>query len=145
MKKQTPESQVAEYAQRIKLEINYWNQLYQFGGSDPFWPDGTGLNLTRNHIISYKMGIHKLCEEYALPIHTEADCPTPREVDNNYMAHADLIRTKAEETLQAYLNDSSYKGLIKLQYIPFPTTGKRLFHKQNIRLCEMASASNCSG
>lgn len=73
MKKQTPVSQVAEYAQRIKLEINYWNQLYQFGGSDPFWPDGTGLNLTRNHIIAYKMDIQKLCEEYALPVPPEAD------------------------------------------------------------------------
>ena len=120
MKKQTPESQIAEYAQRTKLEINYWNQLYQFGGSDPFWPDGTGLNLTRNHIIAYKMDIQKLCEEYALPVPTEADCPTPREVDNNYMAQADLIRTKAEETLQAYLNDSSYKSLMKLQDILSP-------------------------
>jgi len=120
LKKQTPVSQVAEYAQRIKLEINYWNQLYQFGGSDPFWPDGTGLNLTRNHIIAYKMDIQKLCEEYALPVPPEADCPIPQEVEDSYMAQADLIRTKAEETLQAYLNDSSYKSLMKLQYILSP-------------------------
>lgn len=117
MKKQTPESQIAEYVLCIKRELKQWDYLYQIGGQDPFWPDGSGLNLARNHIISYKMDIQKLCEEYALPVPPEADLPTPREVDSNYMAQADLIRAKAEETLQVYLNDSSYKSLVKLQDI----------------------------
>ncbi|WP_444644339.1 hypothetical protein ACRQU7_05450 [Caproiciproducens sp. R1] len=68
MKKQTPESQIAEYAQCIKKEPGHWDHLYQIGGQDLFWPDGSGMNLTRNHIISYKIDIQKLCEEYALPV-----------------------------------------------------------------------------
>jgi hypothetical protein len=120
LKKQTPESQIAEYALCIKKELEHWNHLYHIGGQDPFWHDGTGMNLTRNHIISYKMDIQKLCEEYALPVPPEANLPTPREVETNYMAQADLIRTKAEETLQVYLNDSSYKSLMKLQDILSP-------------------------
>ena len=45
---------IEEYATQIVREINQWNYILENGCNDPFWPDGTNLNLTRNHIISYK-------------------------------------------------------------------------------------------
>nr|WP_304100552.1 hypothetical protein [Mitsuokella multacida] len=38
-----------EYARR---EFERWQDIFAHGCSDPFWPDGCNLNLTRNHILS---------------------------------------------------------------------------------------------
>lgn len=48
---------IEEYAAQIVREIGHWNYILENGCNDPFWPDGTNLNLTRNHIISYKREI----------------------------------------------------------------------------------------
>lgn len=32
-------------------DINEWNGIYEHGCSDPFWTDGTNLNLVRNRIM----------------------------------------------------------------------------------------------
>ncbi len=53
---------IEEYAHQIMLEIGHWNYILENGCNDPFWPDGTNMNLTRNHIISYKLEIAKYCE-----------------------------------------------------------------------------------
>ena len=68
---------IEEYATQIVREIGRWNYILENGCNDPFWPDGTNMNLTRNHIISYKRGT-ELPPEYYMP--------TPPEVDENYMA-----------------------------------------------------------
>ena len=48
---QTAEDKVKEYRQCIRREIEHWKDINQNGCSDPFWPDGCNMNLTRNHII----------------------------------------------------------------------------------------------
>ncbi len=45
------------------------------------------MNLTRNHILSYKREIREICEENSLPLPEEYYLPTPPEVDDNYMAN----------------------------------------------------------
>lgn len=52
-----------------------------------FWPDGCNMNLTRNHIISYKRDIAELCEENGMPLPEEYFLKIPPEVDDNYMAN----------------------------------------------------------
>ena len=48
---------------QIEKELNdsfrRWAHIMKNGAGDPFWPDGTNLNLVRNHIIYYK----QKCEE----------------------------------------------------------------------------------
>lgn len=44
------------------------------------------MNLTRNHVLSYKQQIRELCEENNISLPEEYYLPTPPEVDNNYMA-----------------------------------------------------------
>lgn len=45
------------------------------------------MNLTRNHILSYKREIREICEENSFPLPEEYYLPTPPEVDDNYMAN----------------------------------------------------------
>lgn len=63
-----------------------WSHIYHFGCSDPFWEDGTNINLVRNHIIYHKGQIEKLLGDkyYLYP-----DCyffPKPIELPNDFMA-----------------------------------------------------------
>ena len=44
------------------------------------------MNLTRNHILSYKREIREIYEENSIPLPEEYYFPTPPEIDNNYMA-----------------------------------------------------------
>lgn len=97
-------------SEKIKKELIHeferWEQTRKDGGSDPFWPDGTGMNLIRNHIISLK----KTCEEELLPEEYPPEYfrETPPEVDNNYMARAKEIRERAGKSLETYKADSDY-------------------------------------
>ena len=48
---------------QLEKELNdsfrRWAHIIKNGAGDPHWPDGTNLNLIRNHIIYYK----RMCEE----------------------------------------------------------------------------------
>ena len=106
-----------------ELEKSYarWDTLYREGGSDPFWPDGMGLNLVRNHMIGYKARIHSLIEgnqeeltlfplNYPEIWHKEL----PPEVDGDYMAKPDAIRKRALEQLELYNADPNYLYLLEV-------------------------------
>ena len=86
MKKKTPEQIIKEYTYNIIREIAIWKHIQEQGCNDPFWPDGCNMNLTRNHILSYKREIREICEENSIPLPEEYYFPTPPEIDNNYMA-----------------------------------------------------------
>lgn len=86
MKKKVELNPIEKYAQQIVREINQWNYILENGCNDPFWPDGTNMNLTRNHIISYKREIAEYCEATGTELPPEYYLPTPPEVDENYMA-----------------------------------------------------------
>lgn len=82
----TPEQNIKKCANNIVREIAAWKHLQEFGGNDPFWADGCNMNLTRNHILSYKREIREICEENDIVLPEEYYLPTPPEVDDNYMA-----------------------------------------------------------
>lgn len=89
----------------------HWQDLYEHGGRDPFWSDGCNLNLVRNHIFYYKRMIE---EDFPLYMaHELYQRPLPPEVDQHYMARADEIRKRAQQSLQIYLADPDYKYLVR--------------------------------
>lgn len=49
-----------EYARR---ELEHWREMFAHSCSDPAWPDGCNLNLTRNHIIATLRGLQDLGED----------------------------------------------------------------------------------
>ena len=49
-----------EYARR---EFERWREIFAHGCSDPAWPDGCNLNLTRNHIIATLRSLQDLGED----------------------------------------------------------------------------------
>ncbi len=85
--KKTPEQLIKECTYSIIREIGVWKHIQEYGCNDPFWPDGCNMNLTRNHILSYKREICEICEENSIPLPKEYWLPTPPEVENSYMAN----------------------------------------------------------
>lgn len=85
--KDSPEQKVKQYCGEARKEIKRWKDINQNGCSDPFWPDGVNMNLTRNHIIYYQRLIRGICAENQLPLPEEYYFSLPPEVDMNYMAN----------------------------------------------------------
>jgi len=50
-KKLSHEQEIESAKANLKRDIDRWNEINQNGCNDPFWPDGTNMNLVRNHII----------------------------------------------------------------------------------------------
>lgn len=86
MKKRTTEQELNSLRMQICQEIAHWEYINQNGCHDPFWPDGTNMNLTRNHIIYAKRQISEICERHGIPLPEEMYLPTPPEVSDYYMA-----------------------------------------------------------
>lgn len=87
MKEEAPEKKVKSYSEQIRKEISHWKDINQNGCSDPFWPDGCNMNLTRNHIIYAREQIRKICEENQFSFPEECYLSLPPEVDMDYMAN----------------------------------------------------------
>lgn len=83
MKNDTPEKQLTELCSQLTHERATWNHINENGCNDPFWPDGCNMNLTRNHIISYKRDIAELCEKAGMSLPEEYFLKIPPEVDDN--------------------------------------------------------------
>lgn len=43
-----------------RRELERWLDIFAHGCSDPCWPDGVNLNLTRNHILAAVHGLREL-------------------------------------------------------------------------------------
>lgn len=99
----------ADLGKMISQEVERWKHLQEYGGSDPFWPDGTNMNLIRNHVIYYK----RQCEEKLAPeeFPPEYQLETPPEVSNGYMARPDEIRKSAQQSLMVYEADPDFRWL----------------------------------
>lgn len=89
MKKKTPEQELKALCRDIRREIDHWDDINENGCNDPFWADGTNMNLTRNHILYAKERVADICEQHSITIPEEMYLPTPPEVDNCYMANLD--------------------------------------------------------
>lgn len=96
-KQKTVEQQIAEYEKDIGRETARWNYIMAHGSGDPFWPDGTNLNLVRNHIIYDLRKIHELRQKPTQlslfdsyqgsgSVAIEKDKRVPPEVAQNFMA-----------------------------------------------------------
>lgn len=87
MDKKSIESAIQNECKSIIDYIRRWEDINAHGCNDPFWTDGCNMNLTRNHILSYRNEIANCCEEHNLPLPEEYFLKVPPEVDDNYMAN----------------------------------------------------------
>ena len=55
-----------DYAAELEKSYACWDHLKEYGGSDPFWPDGVSMNLVRNHIIYVKAENNQLKAYYVV-------------------------------------------------------------------------------
>jgi hypothetical protein len=109
----SPEDEICRMAAEIADQIKHWEYLKIHGGSDPLWEDGVNMNLTRNHVLSYKKQIEEICNESGLPFPAEYSLPTPPEVDDDYMARTEEIRASAKLTLKLYQDNPDYAFLME--------------------------------
>ncbi len=94
--------------QELIQAYDRWERLYKNGGSDPYWTDGVNLNLVRCHIIDGRERLEELC--YFPEVYTRS---VPPEVDPQYMARKDEIRTNAQKSLEAMQENEDYQYLLK--------------------------------
>ena len=95
-------------------ELQHWQALKKYGGNDPLWPDGTNMNLTRNHMIYANMQIAELANApkqlwmfgEGIPLLDDLLISVPPEVSNDYMADVAGIKSRAGEALGAAENSS---------------------------------------
>lgn len=111
--------------QELEREFKHWDELYYHGGHDPFYADGMGLNLTRNHIIYYKRQLEELIGNEAITLFG-SEFPeiyykeTPPEMDYNYMANPEAIRERAKEQIALYEQDKHFQYLINIKDTLYP-------------------------
>lgn len=108
-KKKTPKELYDQLIKELEQSYDRWNEIYQNGGSDPFWPDGVNLNLVHNHILYYGKQIAELSTKHGFPLPDSFDLPMPPEVDTDYMARRDEIRQNAKSSLKAYKADPNFQ------------------------------------
>ena len=114
-----------ELEKELEREFKHWDTLYHHGSYDPFYADGMGLNLTRNHIIRCKQLMEELAgnQEASLfgSVFPEIYYKeTPPEVDYHYMANPEAIRARAKEQISLYEQDESFQYLLSIKDTVFP-------------------------
>lgn len=129
---------LSEYAAALEQSFKRWEELYNYGGQDPFWEDGMGLSLVRNHILSYKRQI----EEYIKNEHDsqtsmfKSSFPeiyykeTPPEIDSKYMAIPNKILDKSITFVNRIKEEPAYKYIIEHFYEVFPDKKEDAVTKQ---------------
>jgi len=113
-----------DYDKGLQNSYDHWAYLYEHGGSDPFWEDGYNLNLVRNHILYYRGIIEENPTLFGFPDIYYKEIPP--EVDNEYMARPDKIRTAARAALERYKADLNYQYLLQHRDGFTPKTRGRL-------------------
>lgn len=78
---------IPELQKQIRDSFKHWNLLRMKGGTDPGWPDGTNMNLTRNHVFHDQGKLRELCKEQKVrPCPIEAKLRPPKHVSETYCA-----------------------------------------------------------
>ena len=72
---------IAARREYVRRELEHWQDIFTNGCSDPAWPDGCNLNLTRNPILSALRSLRDLGED------TSGEY-IPPEVENGLMIPA---------------------------------------------------------
>lgn len=73
-----------ELGAEIRENMERYEELRQYGGTDPFWPDGVNMNLCRNHIIYLRKRIEQELKPEYYP--EEYYMVLPKEADPEYQA-----------------------------------------------------------
>ena len=121
-KRDGPEQKLAQEIEMCEKEYLHWQNLYEHGGSDPFYADGHNLHLVRNHIMYFKKSMEELCGEIGCELPEIYFRELPPVVPWEYMARSDEIRKAARESLAAYEADPNYLALCE--------KGKQISEKQ---------------
>lgn len=114
-----------DYGAELKNLYKRWEHLYEHGGSDPFWSDGTNLYLLRTQIINCKRKIEEENTMFLLPDAYYRDIPP--EVSRNDMARPDEIRENARKAMAIIDADENLKFVRE--------RSKSLSEKELKRLC----------
>ena len=114
-----------DYGAELENLYERWENLYEHGGSDPFWSDGTNLSLLRTQIINCKRKIEEENTMFLLPDAYYRDIPP--EVSRNYMARPDEIRENARKAM-AIIDANEDLKFVREQ-------SKNLSEKELKRLC----------
>lgn len=114
-----------DYGAELENLYKRWEHLYEHGGSDPSWSDGTNLFLLRTQIINCKRKIEEENTMFLLPNAYYRDIPP--EVSRNYMARPDEIRENARKAMAVIDADENLK-FVREQ-------SKSLSEKELKRLC----------
>lgn len=101
-----------DYEMELVREYEHWENMREYGCSDPFYDDATNMNLTRNHIIYAKKQLENLyggdMSKYPEVYFREL----PPITEKGYMAGAAQIRDRAVEVLDTYLSDANFQFLL---------------------------------
>lgn len=114
-----------DYGAELENLYKRWDYLYEHGGSDPFWSDGTNLSLLRTQIINCKRKIEEENTMFLLPDAYYRKIPP--EVPRDYMARPDEIRKNARKAMAIIDADKNLKFVRK--------QSKNLSEKELKRLC----------
>ena len=114
-----------DYNAELENLYERWDHLYEHGGSDPFWSDGTNLSLLRTQIINCKRKIEEENTMFLLPDAYYRDIPP--EVSRNYMARSDEIKENARKAM-AIIDANKDLKFVREQ-------SKSLSEKELKRLC----------
>ena len=102
-RKKTLQEQISAETNEIRREIAHWCYMREYGCSDPSWPYGANMNLTRNHVIYGKRRLEELCAKAGVDLPEEYYLPIPPEVSEQYMADMTSIRAKKLMQLHSFL------------------------------------------
>ncbi len=103
--KETPEQIISKCVNNIVREIASWKYMQEHGCNDPFWSDGCNMNLTRNHIISYKYDIRGICEENNMPLPEGYYLPTPAYKNYKDTGSMSQYNADVDGIVEKYRND----------------------------------------
>jgi len=118
-----PKKHHIDPAAELEKAFARWDDIYENGCNDPFWPDGTNLELTRNHIIYYRALLEETPTLFGFPEIYNREVPP--EVPQSYMARPDEIRAAAGASLEAYRADPDYQFIVDhREEIPEKMRGK---------------------
>lgn len=88
-------SQKEDPVKELEKAHRHWEDIYENSCFDPSWPDGTNLNLVRNHMFYYQRKIEELYGDSEKPaVYYEE---VPDKVSEDYMARKDEIIQRAAE------------------------------------------------
>lgn len=98
-----------QLGKEIRDNLERYEYLRTHGGSDPFWSDGVNMNLCRKHVIYLRSRVETDLDPEYYP--DEYGLEIPEEVDNNYMADPDGIRSRTKAALEVLKENQDFQYL----------------------------------